>query len=90
MSTSHTFGVKRTIERPGRASYDQIEELICPCCGQSTRVEFEQSSGIPDRPPITLTHCTHRGCRAYYMTHTVDIFFDHFGLIGSDSDNSPS
>ena len=87
MTTFQQIGVRRLIERPGRKPYVQTEELVCPCCGHLTRVEFDQPSFAPNLPALTLTHCTHQGCAAYFMTHTRDQFIE---LFGSDSDNSVS
>lgn len=78
MTTSQQIGVRRLVERPGRKPYVQTEQLVCPCCGHLTRIEFDQPSGLPDRPAMTLTHCTSRACAAYFMTHSLDVFYQKF------------
>jgi len=70
---------RRLIDRPGRSSYLQIEGLCCPSCGEYTRREFDQPSGLPDRPGYTLTDCLNPRCAAYYITLNRAQFFDQFG-----------
>ncbi len=79
-----TLGVRRTVERGKRASYVRIEELVCPCCGCLTRVEWEQERF--NKPPIIETHCENRACTAWSVTLDVDSFFDRFGRSALQSD----
>lgn len=76
-----TLGVRRIIERRGRASFIRVEELVCPCCGQLTRVEWEQERF--NKPPLVETHCENSTCPGYHRTLDRDSFFEQFGCIGN-------
>ena len=71
------FGIRRVIERPGRASYVRTQELLCPCCGRPTRVEWEQDTGRGCT--ATETHCENRDCAGYKMTTRIDVFYERYG-----------
>jgi hypothetical protein len=77
MNQQQQYGIKRTISRPGRTSYVRIEELLCPCCGNLTRVEWEQECF--NKPPIIETHCENKGCPAYFQTMDKPSFYERFG-----------
>ena len=78
MSPQHNpLGVRRLIERGSRPSYWRTEELLCPCCGHLTRVEWEQERF--NKPPLVETHCENPACAAYKRTLDCDSFFDQFG-----------
>lgn len=69
------------IDRPGRSSYWQTEELECPCCHQPTRREFEQPALIPGRPAAIKTDCLNPQCPAYYATLGIAEFEERFGTL---------
>ena len=77
MNQPPQIGIQRLIERKGRASYVRTEELVCPCCGNLTRVEWEQERW--NKPSIIETHCEYKGCAGYFMTCDVPSFFERFG-----------
>ncbi len=64
-----------------------IEGLTCPCCGKPTRRQWQQPSWNPANPPLSQTDCTNPRCAGYYMTLSIEKFFE---LYGTNSDNSPS
>lgn len=76
-SQQNPFGFRREIKRGNRASYWRTEELLCPCCGHLTRVEWEQECF--NKPPITETHCENLACAAYMRTTDIDSFFETYG-----------
>lgn len=76
-SQQNPLGFRRVIERPGRKTFVQIEELMCPCCGCLTRIEFDQDDG--KGVFFTMTHCLNATCEGYYMTRKVDAFFEIYG-----------
>lgn len=77
MTQQPHLGIQRIIHRRGRASYIRTEELLCPCCGNLTRVEWEQERF--NKPPIIETHCEHKGCPAYFQTMDKPTFYERFG-----------
>lgn len=77
MTQQPQLGIQRIIERPGRASYIRTEELVCPCCGNLTRHEWEQDTG--KGYTATETHCTHRACAGYFQTLRLNVFYERFG-----------
>lgn len=81
MNQQPHLGIQRTINRPGRSSYVRTEELVCPCCGNLTRVEWQQECF--NKPPITETHCEHKGCAGYFNTMDVPSFFERYGTSAS-------
>lgn len=83
---SELIGVRRLFERPGNRSYYRVEELVCPCCGHLTRVEWEQERF--NKPPFIQTHCERKGCPAYFQTLSVDQFFERYGQTGTDKESS--
>lgn len=80
MNQQPQLGIQRLIERRGHTSYIRTEELLCPCCENLTRVEWEQESlRDPRLPTTTQTHCEHKPCPGYKMTSDVPTFFERFG-----------
>lgn len=77
MNQQPQYGIRRTITRPGRTPYVRTEELLCPCCGNLTRVEWEQERH--NKPAIIETHCEHKTCPGYFMTCDVSAFYERFG-----------
>lgn len=75
--------ITRWIDRPGREPYPIVEGLLCPCCGQSTRRQWEQPALHPGGQAITQTDCLNPSCRGYYMTVTVVEFFRRYAA-GTD------
>jgi hypothetical protein len=75
MSTQ--IGFRRVVELPNHRTYIRPEELLCPCCGHLTRVEFDQDYG--DGSCFTMTHCLNESCDGHYMTRKVDAFFELYG-----------
>ena len=78
MNQQPHLGIQRTIHRPGRASYTRTEELVCPCCGNLTRVEWEQPIGW-ENETRTETHCETKACPGYFMTSDLPTFYERFG-----------
>lgn len=72
------YGFRRVVELPNHRTYIRIEELLCPCCGHLTRIEFEQDNGLPGGC-FTMTHCLNTACEGHYMTRKVDAFFEIYG-----------
>lgn len=85
MTQQPHLGIQRTIERPNRAPVVRTEELLCPCCGNLTRAEWQQERH--EKPSYTQTHCEHKGCPGYFMTMDVPAFFEQFGATSHDSQN---
>lgn len=52
--------------------------LPCPCCGKLTRRQWEQPSGLPNRPAHSQTDCLNPQCAGYYMTLGVVQFFEQY------------
>lgn len=73
------LGVRRVIHRKGRTPYTRTEELMCPCCGHLTRVEWEQPALLSNNPPVIQTHCERPACAGYFMTLSVESFFERYG-----------
>lgn len=82
------LGVRRLFVRPNNRSYMRTEELLCPCCGHLTRVEWEQESLRPGQPFIIQTHCERKGCPAYFCSLNIDAFFEQYGQTDSDKEGS--
>ena len=49
--------------------------LKCPGCGQHTRRQWWQETGLPHRPYISQTDCVNPNCEGYYLTLDVDAFY---------------
>jgi hypothetical protein len=62
-----------------RTNTIQITEgLICPCCGQPTRRQWDQPSWKPTNPPLSQTDCTNPACAGFYMTLSIEAFFEKY------------
>lgn len=80
---SLSLGIRREVKRGNRGTYWRTEELVCPCCGCLTRVEWEQERF--NKPPGIETHCENKQCPAYFRTTDVDSFFELYGQSGLQS-----
>lgn len=52
--------------------------LTCPCCGKDTRREWQQPSWNPNKPPLSQTDCVNPDCKAFYMTLSIESFYEKF------------
>ena len=54
------------------------EGLKCPCCGQPTRRQWWQPGLLPHRPAHSQTDCLNPKCAGFYMTLSVESFFERY------------
>ncbi len=54
--------------------------LLCPCCGQPTRRQWEQPALLPHHTPLTQTDCTNEQCVAFYATLSPAQFESRFNV----------
>ena len=58
-----------------------IEEgLLCPCCGKPTRRQWMQPGLMPHQKAHSQTDCLNPNCKGFYMTLSVEAFFEKFDL----------
>jgi hypothetical protein len=79
-------GIRREIKRYDGTVHTQTEELVCPCCGHLTRIEFNQDDGKGEF--FTMTHCLNSNCAGYYKTRVVTSFFEMYGQMDTDNKSS--
>jgi hypothetical protein len=54
-----------------------VEGLVCPCCGQPMRRQWQQRF-LPQQPVITCTDCVNPACAGYYVTLEASAFMARF------------
>lgn len=57
--------------------------LICPCCHQPTRRQWDQPSWNPANPALTQTDCTNPKCAGFYATLSVEKFWERYAASSS-------
>lgn len=66
-----------------RSKKSITEGLLCPCCGAHTRRQWEQESGLPDRPTFSQTDCQNPACPSQGTTLSLSVFIARFGTASS-------